>query len=212
MLTSVRLNSHSTVASKRIAIQHGGLCSTGILRLEPGSTNVIPGEVTFTLDMRHARSDEALREMEAAILSEAQRIVALEQDVGEESGRGRPCQLDYTVDSVAPLAKFHPDCIQAVRDASLYTQEHFADLDASSSAPSSPSSADWTLDLTSGAGHDTCATSTMIPSTMIFAVSERDGVSHHPTEYTTPDNCAIGAQTLLGALLYYDKLREERGE
>lgn len=39
---------------------------------------------------------------------------------------------------------------------------------------------------------------------MIFAPS-KDGVSHNPDEYTSPEHCALGAQVLLDAVLYYDE-------
>lgn len=38
---------------------------------------------------------------------------------------------------------------------------------------------------------------------MIF-VRCKDGVSHNPAEYTSPEDCAAGAQVLLGAYLRYD--------
>ncbi|KAK3112284.1 hypothetical protein LTR53_011615 [Teratosphaeriaceae sp. CCFEE 6253] len=39
----------------------------------------------------------------------------------------------------------------------------------------------------------------------------RDGVSHNPAEYSTPEQCADGGNVLLGAVVRYDKLRGERG-
>ena len=47
------------------------------------------------------------------------------------------------------------------------------------------------------------------PTSMIF-VPCRGGVSHHPAEYCEPEDCATGAQVLLGAVLRYDRLRAER--
>ena len=44
---------------------------------------------------------------------------------------------------------------------------------------------------------------------MIF-VPCKDGVSHNPSEYCTPEDCANGAQVLLGSIVRYDKLRSER--
>jgi len=38
---------------------------------------------------------------------------------------------------------------------------------------------------------------------MIF-VRSKDGVSHNPAEYSRPEDCAAGAQMLLGAYLRYD--------
>lgn len=39
----------------------------------------------------------------------------------------------------------------------------------------------------------------------------RDGVSHNPAEYCSPEDCANGAQVLLGAMLHYDRLRAGKG-
>lgn len=44
---------------------------------------------------------------------------------------------------------------------------------------------------------------------MIF-VRCRDGVSHNPAEYTRPQDCAAGAQVLLGAYLRYDNYVREQ--
>ncbi|KAI1080820.1 putative N-carbamoyl-L-amino acid hydrolase [Whalleya microplaca] len=59
------------------------------------------------------------------------------------------------------------------------------------------------MELVSGAGHDSVYTSYKVPTAMIF-VRCQDGVSHHPAEYTRPQDCVAGAQTLLGAYLRYD--------
>jgi hypothetical protein len=39
---------------------------------------------------------------------------------------------------------------------------------------------------------------------MLF-VRCKDGVSHNPAEYSRPEDCAAGAQILLGAYLRYDQ-------
>lgn len=46
---------------------------------------------------------------------------------------------------------------------------------------------------------------------MIFTVT-KDGISHNPKEYCSPKDCVIGAQTLLGAVLRYDRMRADRGD
>ncbi|KAF3384078.1 Hydantoin utilization protein C [Talaromyces pinophilus] len=61
------------------------------------------------------------------------------------------------------------------------------------------------IELVSGAGHDSVYTSRKVPTAMIF-VRCRDGVSHNPAEYSRPEDCAAGAQVLLGAYLRYDEL------
>lgn len=44
---------------------------------------------------------------------------------------------------------------------------------------------------------------------MIF-VPCRGGVSHNPAEYCSSEDCVIGAQVLMGAVLRYDVLRAQR--
>ncbi|KAM3427987.1 hypothetical protein MY4824_009102 [Beauveria thailandica] len=45
-------------------------------------------------------------------------------------------------------------------------------------------------------------------TTKLDTYSPADGVSHHPEEYTSPQDCALGTQTLLGAVVEYDKANE----
>ncbi|MGV1047929.1 MAG: M20 family metallo-hydrolase [Solirubrobacterales bacterium] len=55
------------------------------------------------------------------------------------------------------------------------------------------------LDLASGAGHDATVVGRYVPAAMLF-VPSRDGVSHNPAEYTTPEQCDTGARVLSRAL------------
>ena len=59
------------------------------------------------------------------------------------------------------------------------------------------------ISLPSGAGHDAQAIASITPAAMIFVPSV-GGLSHAPGEYTTPEDCANGAQVLLNALLLAD--------
>jgi len=56
-----------------------------------------------------------------------------------------------------------------------------------------------TLRLASGAFHDAQFMSRLCPTGMIF-VPSRGGVSHHPSEYTAPDQLAAGARVLAAVL------------
>ncbi|MDQ0458206.1 Zn-dependent hydrolase [Rhizobium paknamense] len=49
-------------------------------------------------------------------------------------------------------------------------------------------------------GHDAVAVSDVCPA-VVLAVQSRDGVIHHPTEYTSPDDQALGTQ-ILADMLY----------
>ena len=58
----------------------------------------------------------------------------------------------------------------------------------------------------SGAGHDTQDMATIAPVGMIF-VPSRDGISHSPKEYTSPQDMANGASVLLQTILKVDKAK-----
>ena len=56
-----------------------------------------------------------------------------------------------------------------------------------------------TLDLHSGAAHDTMHVANVTDAGLLFAPSE-DGVSHSPAEWTDWDDCATATRVLAGAL------------
>ena len=58
--------------------------------------------------------------------------------------------------------------------------------------------------INSGAGHDAQFVSTVIPTTMIF-VPSKGGYSHCPEEYTSIEQCWMGANVLLNTILDLDK-------
>lgn len=58
-------------------------------------------------------------------------------------------------------------------------------------------------------GHDSVYTNLVCPTAMVFTPC-RDGISHNPAEYASPEDCSIGAQTILGAVLKYDGLLKEK--
>lgn len=196
--------SKMTLASHRIATRHGALASTGILNLRPGSTNTVPGWVQFTLDVRSPKDDtvEAVeRECKAAF----EGIAAGEDVEGVNAGcspSDRHCSVDWHTDFVSPATNFHEDCIRCVKETGedLFGTAEVVDGDLG----------DWGKMMTSGAGHDSVYANRRAPSSMIFAPC-RDGVSHNPLEYSSPEDCANGAQMLLGAVLRYDRLRMQRG-
>lgn len=148
-------------ASNAVAKEKGALASTGVLKIPPGSsTNTLASQVTFTLDVRHP---------DDAVVSEVlDEILTRFNAIAKEDGRG--VSFDYTLDTDSPAAKFDKDCIAAVQSSA---EDLFG--------------ADGWLPITSGAGHDTVCTSSRCPSTMIF-VPCRDGVSHHPEEYCSPED------------------------
>ncbi|KAL4860479.1 hypothetical protein BDV12DRAFT_209349 [Aspergillus spectabilis] len=170
--------SKMVVASNAVAKRHGALASTGILKIpDNSSTNTVVSEVVFTLDIRHPE-DEVVKIVQDECLK-------LFTEIAKEDGKG--VSFDWTIDTDSPAVKFHKDCITSIQ----------------SSAEGLVGAQGW-IDITSGAGHDSVYTSRHCPTAMIF-VPCRDGVSHHPTEYCTPEDCALGTQTLLESVVHYDQ-------
>ncbi|KAK6956566.1 hypothetical protein Daesc_001844 [Daldinia eschscholtzii] len=189
MLLAARLITHT----HRLATAHNALASTGILTLSPGSTNTIPGHVSFTLDIR-APADATVEAMEADLKRDFAALAA-GKDIGgllANSTPGKPLSVEWRTDFVSPATIFHPDCIGVVR--------------ASAEAVTGDSSL--VRDMSSGAGHDSVYASRRCPTSMIF-VPSKNGVSHNPEEYTSPEDCALGAEVLLQSVLRYDRMRAE---
>ncbi|KAI0904617.1 hypothetical protein F4823DRAFT_614417 [Ustulina deusta] len=187
LLLAARLIAHS----HRLATQHAALASTGILTLTPGSTNTIPGRVSFTLDVR-APTDSTVEAMEADLKRDFAALAAGENVLGALDGAtpSKPLAVSWRTDSVSPATRFHPDCIAAVR----------------ASAEAVTGDRRLVRDMTSGAGHDSVYASRHCPTSMIF-VPSRNGVSHNPEEYTSPEDCAVGAQVLMQSVLRFDRRR-----
>ncbi len=99
----------------------------------------------------------------------------------------RPLDLSYTAARVwdSPALKFAPELIECVRIGA-----HKAGFS--------------NRDMISGAGHDACYVARVAPTAMIF-VPCAGGISHNEAEYTSPDQCAAGAQVLLNAVLEFDR-------
>ncbi|KAJ5460330.1 beta-alanine synthase [Penicillium daleae] len=149
------------VASNAIAKQHDALASTGIIRVPSNaSTNTLPSDVTFTLDIRHPRDSTV-----QAVQEECLKAFAT---ISSEDGKG--VSFNWTMDTDSPAVKFDQGCVESIKAAA----DHLVGPEKS-------------MYMTSGAGHDTVYTSKHCPSAMIF-VPCRDGVSHHPTEYCTPED------------------------
>jgi N-carbamoyl-L-amino-acid hydrolase len=89
-----------------------------------------------------------------------------------------------------PPVAFDPDCIAAVRGAAQAAGYKVRDM-------------------VSGAGHDAAYIARVAPTSMIF-VPCRGGISHNEAEFTSQEQCAAGAQVLLGAVLALDQQLAEK--
>lgn len=153
-----------------------GVATVGVISSDTSSQATIPGGVDFIIDVR-CSTDSLVAELSKSIFTAFDDIVSSENNSTSYS---------VTREWGLPESTFHPHCIEAVRAAAL-------DIVGE----------DKVMGMKSRAGHDSAWTSRVCPTSMIF-VPSKDGVSHHPDEYTSPQECAVGAQVLLEAVLGYD--------
>lgn len=196
LLTASKMILHS----HRLATANSALASTGILNLQPGSTNTVPGSVSFSLDIR-SPNDETVAHMQRLIERDFPRIAAGEDVDGCNTGctPGLPLTVEIVEDFASSATKFHQDCISAVRQSAHQIL----------SSPSNPSGRNLVMEMTSGAGHDSVYANKRCPTSMIF-IPCREGVSHNPREFSTEEDCALGAQVLLQSVIRFDRMRDER--
>lgn len=162
-----------------------GVATVGVIRNDTQSQATIPSGVEFILDVR-CSTDEMLEALCSAIFKTFDEIVA-----GEANRTGYSIVRTWGL----PESKFDARCIGVVREAALEALE----------LGSFPCPEEMVMEMKSAAGHDSAWTSKVVPTSMIF-VPSKDGISHNPNEYTSPEDCALGAQVLLGAVLRYDAL------
>src|SRR5699024_7701472 len=134
----------------------------------PNSPNVIPESVYFTAEIRHP--DDKIRKMMDAEFQQSITQVA--------TTHGLDVTLNVVLDQ--PAAPFHPDCIQAIRQAASDNGFSY-------------------MDIISGAAHDAVAMSRIVPTGMVFVPCEK-GISHNEAEYAEPADLAAGCQVLIDAV------------
>ncbi|KKK22937.1 hypothetical protein AOCH_002946 [Aspergillus ochraceoroseus] len=105
-------------------------------------------------------------------------------------------EAELRKDFDSPAVNFHSDCIECVQLS--------AEAVATDAGVANPKSLVRTI--MSGAGHDSVFTSKRVPTSMIF-VPCKDGLSHHPEEFCSADDCARGTSVILQAVIRYDRKR-----
>ena len=154
-----------------------GFGTVGFLKTRSEAPNTIVGEVKLTIDLRHP---------EEKTLDEVQHNLQRFLDQLESETKALRTNMKQTWGSEA--VSFDNDALDCVRQAA-------ANVAGQGSC----------MEMYSCAGHDSAETARVVPTAMIF-VPSKDGISHNPAEWTSQEQCADGAQTLLEAVLAYDKL------
>lgn len=178
------------VRAREVAAGRGCLASVGIIEAKPGSVNTVPGKVSFSLDIRGPET-ELVAEVEKELRRDFDDIAA-----AEGAGIGKPCRVEWTLDFDSPAVKFHGDCIDCVQQSAHAVVADAPVVDTKSLV----------RPIMSGAGHDSVFTSKRVPTSMIF-VPCKDGLSHHPEEFCSADDCATGASVILQSVVRYDRKR-----
>ncbi|WP_423746306.1 M20 family metallo-hydrolase (plasmid) [Haladaptatus sp. SPP-AMP-3] len=142
--------------------------TVGKLDVRPNATNVVPGTVEMSVDIRDVSYD-AMNEL----VSRAEESLSrLEAERGVETTLSRGFDLEPT--------EMSERCRRAVNEAG-----ENAGIE--------------TLDLHSGAAHDTMYIAGVTDAAMLFAPS-RDGISHNPGEWTAWEDCATATRALAEGL------------
>ena len=150
-----------------------GRGTVGVVGIHPNSRNVIPGRVSFSVDLRHENAD-LLAEMDRRLRRACEALAG-----GETAGYPVAVNL-VDVQHFAPTP-FAPDMVAAVRrQAQALGYSH--------------------RDIVTGAGHDAVYMAGIAPTAMIF-VPCKDGISHNEVEDADPRHLEAGANVLLGAML-----------
>jgi allantoate deiminase len=160
------------LALEAIAAGHDNAVGTvGVLRPEPGATNVVPGAAEFTIDYRSPRND-TLASMDAA-------IQARFSEIAKRRGVGLTI-TPYSQDDATPMT----ESLQAAFAAGI------ARTGSNLSARRLPS----------GAGHDAMMMARLCPAAMLFVRNEK-GISHSPLENMTEADAGIAIKVLLETVL-----------
>lgn len=167
-----------------IAEKHNGLVTIGTISLEPSLINVIPDKVNFSFDARHVY-DSKLKEL----MDEVKLEFKLIAEKGNRSKLSLPLDIEFKHIYTSSAVHFNETNIDLVRKSAL---ELFL--------------RDEVREIVSGAGHDSCSTSSKIPTSMIF-IPSKNGISHNPEEYSSPEEVNNGLKVLLRTVLKYDELR-----
>ncbi|WP_158773884.1 Zn-dependent hydrolase [Cobetia sp. L2A1] len=154
--------------------QPNGRVTCGEFNVHPNSRNVIPGQVRFSVDLRHLEP-AVLAEMHARL-----KALCLQHHAANQGGKQ---QVDVELIEVQhiPPTPFAPPLIEMVRSASRHLGLSFRDMET-------------------GAGHDAVQIAGINPVAMIFVPCE-DGISHNESENAEPADLEAGANVLLLAML-----------
>jgi N-carbamoyl-L-amino-acid hydrolase len=150
------------------------VATTGIIEAKPNASNVIPGSARLVIDARSERR-ETLLEFRERLEKESLTLA--------ETARVERTRWETLSDTLPSI------CDERLRGLLKAGAET---LGLSS------------VDIASGAGHDTAFLSQIAPAAMVF-IPCKEGASHCPQEWSEPQEIAAGTAVILEALLAFDR-------
>jgi N-carbamoyl-L-amino-acid hydrolase len=150
------------------------VATTGIVEVLPNASNVIPKTARIVVD---ARSEDR------GLMEEFCRALDIESLAAADAANVDRLGYERLSDSMP--AACDPGLRRLLGDS-------VAALGFSS------------MEMASGAGHDTAFMSLVAPSAMVF-IPCKGGRSHTPEEWTTADQLGIGTEVMLDAILRFDR-------
>ena len=140
------------------ARKHTAVATVGVLELERPSSNTVPGQSDFTIDLRHP-SEQTLDEIEDALR------LCIDGLVLETEG------IEVEIERMwhSPAVQLDDRAVSCTRKAARCVVDEQE-----------------IMEMISLAGHDSALTSIRVPTSMVF-VPSKDGISHAPEEFTTEE-------------------------
>lgn len=147
----------------------GTVGTVGELEVSPNASNVIPGYVQFSVDVRSTK-EENIKGVYDEFLKEID-IIKKEEDV----------DIEITKSLYIPPINMHKDIIDTMEEISSRLGYRY-------------------MRMNSGAGHDAMNMAKIAPTSMIF-VPSKNGLSHHPDEWTDYEDLKKGIEVMLNTVL-----------
>ncbi len=160
--------------------ENGTVATVGVVDVEPGSINVVPGQVTLWVDLRGVN--------ETSIATALQSIHDAVKDVVDNDKVEVTMQM-LTADKPVALSE---DLAQLLENVCL---EHGMVLDDSIL----PADGVKFMHMNSGAGHDAMHMADLVPTSMLF-VPCRGGISHNPAEHAEVEDIKMGIDIMAEAV------------
>jgi allantoate deiminase len=166
------------------AVNHAGaiVCTVGEIHSWPGASNVIPGEVVFTIDVRS--KDDSNRETNVVRIESEIRKICRKRGVGCVIERKHEANAIGCAPGLSD--RLNTAAFTAMRELPPFRNNFTALEDGGFTAPT----------LVSGAGHDAMAMASLTQVGMLF-LRCTGGVSHSPAEHVQDDDIWAGSLALL---------------